>query len=120
MGGNSTAGVDVAVGAPEADDDGDAQAYTFDVRRTALACGFLGLEGKVKPRGEAIGEAYGRDRDLPYSQLESVEMLEACEPLGRILGREFIRIYCAVKRAEHEQFMRVISPWEREHLLLNV
>lgn len=86
----------------------------------ALACGYLGLEEKIKPRAEATGEAYRRDRDLPYSQLESVEMLEACDPLGRMLGREFVRIYCAVKRAEHEQFMRVISPWEREHLLLNV
>ena len=34
--------------------------------------------------------------------------------------REFTRIFCAVKRAEHTEFMRVISPWEREHLLLNV
>ena len=52
---------------------------------------------------------YRRERDLPFSQLESVEMLEACEPLARMLGREFVRIYCAVKRAEHEQFMRVID-----------
>ena len=25
-----------------------------------------------------------------------------------------------VKRAEYEEFLQVISPWEREHLLLNV
>ena len=25
-----------------------------------------------------------------------------------------------IKRAEYEEFLQVISPWEREHLLLNV
>jgi len=25
-----------------------------------------------------------------------------------------------VKRTEYEEFLQVISPWEREHLLLNV
>ncbi|MEM8755884.1 MAG: glutamine synthetase family protein, partial [Pseudomonadota bacterium] len=86
----------------------------------ALACGYLGLVEKVKPREQVVGEAYGHDRDLPESQLESVVALEECEPLLRVLGRDFVRIYCAVKRAEHAEFMRVISPWEREHLLLNV
>ena len=86
----------------------------------ALACGYLGLEQRVKPRDEAVGEAYRRDRDLPESLLDAIIALEECEPLARIMGREFTRIFCAVKRAEHTEFMRVISPWEREHLLLNV
>jgi glutamine synthetase len=25
-----------------------------------------------------------------------------------------------VKRAEYDEFLQVISPWEREHLLMNV
>jgi glutamine synthetase len=25
-----------------------------------------------------------------------------------------------VKETEHDEFMRVISPWEREHLLMHV
>jgi len=29
-------------------------------------------------------------------------------------------VFDAVKRAEMRQFHREISPWEREHLLLNV
>jgi len=29
-------------------------------------------------------------------------------------------VYLAVKRLEYEEFLQVISPWEREHLLLNV
>jgi glutamine synthetase len=37
-----------------------------------------------------------------------------------VLGPDFARVYSIVKRAEYEEFLQVISPWEREHLLLNV
>ena len=36
------------------------------------------------------------------------------------LGDEFCALYKAIKRDEVETFLRVISPWERDHLLLNV
>ena len=29
---------------------------------------------------------------------------------------EFARVYGIVKRTEYEEFLQVISPWEREHL----
>ncbi len=35
-------------------------------------------------------------------------------------SREFVATYAGIKRGEHETFMQVISPWEREFLLLNV
>jgi glutamine synthetase len=31
-----------------------------------------------------------------------------------------VTIYSEVKETEHDEFMKVISPWEREHLLLHV
>ena len=37
-----------------------------------------------------------------------------------VLGAEFVAVYEAVKRNEYKEFLQVISPWEREHLLLNV
>ena len=40
--------------------------------------------------------------------------------LHAILHPEFARVYGIVKRAEYDEFLQVISPWEREHLLLNV
>lgn len=86
-----------------------------------LACGYLGLVEKTAPRPELLGDAYAKtERDLPESQLDSVLLLEACPELQKVLGREFVTVYSAVKRAEHREFMRVISPWEREYLLLNV
>ena len=37
-----------------------------------------------------------------------------------LFGRSFTTTYRAIKLAEFETFMAVISPWEREYLLLNV
>ncbi len=37
-----------------------------------------------------------------------------------MLGAQFVATYSAIKRAEFETYMEVISPWEREFLLLNV
>ncbi|TIS03004.1 MAG: glutamine synthetase, partial [Mesorhizobium sp.] len=52
--------------------------------------------------------------------LEAVDLFEADEELGAIVGKSFAATYAAIKRAEFETFMEVISPWEREYLLLNV
>ena len=37
-----------------------------------------------------------------------------------ILGKEFITLYTELKQTEHDAYQKVISAWEREHLLLNV
>lgn len=86
----------------------------------SLAAGLLGMTEDIAPRPPVSGGAYDRDRDLPYSLLEAVELLEGSGPLKTLLGEEFVKIYGTVKRFEYDEFMTVISPWEREHLLLNV
>jgi glutamine synthetase len=60
------------------------------------------------------------DIDLPRGLLEAVELLEGDDALRDILGASFVSTYAAIKKAEFETFMEVISPWEREYLLLNV
>ena len=47
-------------------------------------------------------------------------LFEECEELVEIFGKRFVATYRAIKQAEFETFMQVISPWEREYLLLNV
>ena len=41
-------------------------------------------------------------------------------PMRGVLGEDFVDVYESVKRNEYKEFLQVISPWEREHLLLNV
>ncbi|QDL91913.1 glutamine synthetase [Paroceanicella profunda] len=99
-----------------------ADANPYLALAACLACGYLGMTQQIKPRVKVDFEtdSYTRARDLPYSLLDGVEALGRSKDLREVLGPEFVDIYAAVKRAEHDQFMRVISPWEREHLLLNV
>jgi glutamine synthetase len=75
----------------------------------SLACGYLGMKNGLHPREAVAGEAYARPRALPRDLLSALD-----------LGENFCNLYKAIKRDEVETFLRVISPWERDHLLLNV
>ncbi len=86
----------------------------------SLACGLIGITNKIKAEPPVLTTANEDEIDLPRSLLEAVDLFEADEELGAILGKSFAATYAAIKRAEFETFMEVISPWEREYLLLNV
>ena len=51
---------------------------------------------------------------------EALGMFEEASDVHQVMGPEFCMIYGEVKREEMRLFHREISPWEREHLLLNV
>jgi glutamine synthetase len=85
-----------------------------------LACGYLGMTEALTPGEPVTGITRSDEFDLPTGLLEAVDLFEETEELADILGRTFVTTFAAVKRAEFATFMRVISPWEREFLLLNV
>ncbi|MEC9462907.1 MAG: glutamine synthetase, partial [Pseudomonadota bacterium] len=72
------------------------------------------------PTAAAEGSENEGSVDLPRGLLEAVALLESEPDFNEVFGSEFIGIYAGVKRGEFETFMQVISPWEREFLLLNV
>mgnify|MGYP000157838742 FL=1 len=86
----------------------------------SLACGYLGLKEGVMPKPECVGDAYMNETDLPYNLGDALDLLEEDAALMDVLGHEFCGVYDSVKRNEYKEFLQVISPWEREHLLLNV
>jgi glutamine synthetase len=86
----------------------------------SLACGYLGLTRGLEPEPEFTGDAYSSDSDLPYNLGDALDLLEADSALREVLGEGFCAVYEAVKRDEHREFLEVISPWERQHLLLAV
>ncbi len=85
-----------------------------------LACGLLGLEEQLQPSAPEQGNAYKRPFALPGNLADALECLEASGRIRELLGDRFVRIYTAMKRQEHQAYFEVISPWEREYLLLNV
>lgn len=86
----------------------------------SLACGYLGLKEKKMPRAEFSGSAYIDSDDIPTNLGDALDLLEEDAGLREVLGLEFCTVYDSVKRNEYKEFLQVISPWEREHLLLNV
>lgn len=97
-----------------------ADANPYLAMAVTLACGYLGIMEKLLPGEVTTGSAYDANYQLPRGLSEALKLLGTSTALNDILGKRFIDVYMAVKETEYEEFMRVISPWEREHLLMHV
>jgi glutamine synthetase len=97
-----------------------ADANPYVALAATLACGWLGIQQRIEPSAECQGDAYLGDSQLPRSLGEALELLRAEKDLAEVLGQPFVTVYTEVKEIEYAEFMKVISPWEREHLLLHV
>jgi len=98
-----------------------ADANPYLALAASLLCGYMGMVEQIKPSAPVKGRAYERrNLRLPVTIESALERMEACKDAEKYLGEKFMRGYVAVKRAEHENFKRVISSWEREFLLLSV
>jgi len=86
----------------------------------SLACGLLGMLNKSEPRAGVTSDAYALPHDIPRDLSRALELFNDIPELEELLGTEFCSLYRAVKSQESDAFLQVISPWEREHLLLNV
>ncbi|HEX2147698.1 MAG TPA: glutamine synthetase family protein [Pseudorhizobium sp.] len=86
----------------------------------SLGCGLLGIMKATEPDPPTEHSANEGTIELPRGLLEAVSKLEEEPALTEVFDPEFIGLYAGVKRGEFETFMQVISPWEREFLLLNV
>jgi glutamine synthetase len=97
-----------------------ADANPYVALAVTLACGWLGISKQIEPTPECKGDAYLGEFQLPRSLGEALQLLRDEKDLHDVLGEAFITVYTEVKEIEYAEFMKVISPWEREHLLLHV
>lgn len=86
----------------------------------SLAAGYQGMVDKVSPRESAKGEVWDEGAMLPQGPFDALQLFTESEVAPKLLGKDFCELYAAIKQAELNEFQREISPWEREHLLLNV
>jgi len=87
---------------------------------TSLACGYIGMKQGLKPTPALQGSAYDEPMQLSRHWYDSLQRLADCKEIREVLGDSFVEVYVAVKEVEFDNFLNVISPWEREHLLLKV
>jgi len=86
----------------------------------SLACGYLGMINQVMPDEAETGEVESERNTLPTTLDEALHLFMQADDIQAVLGKDFCQIYSQVKEEELKEFHREITPWEREHLLLNV
>ena len=86
----------------------------------SLACGLLGMRQQLAATEPCQTTANEDAVEVARSLEEGLRKLGDTPELCELFGSLFLRAYEAVKLDEFEEFNRVISSWEREHLLLQV
>jgi len=98
-----------------------ADANPYLALAATLACGYLGMAENLNPTRPMEGNAYSSTRfALPKHLLDALAKFRASNDLREVFGDAFVDLYSDVKASEHDAYQQVISPWERQHLLLNV
>ena len=86
-----------------------------------LAAGYLGIKNKIKPTQEIKKSVFDdKKSSLPKNMEEAILLFEKDEDLVEVFNQKFIRTIAAIRRVEYQAYLKVISSWEREYLLLNV
>lgn len=86
----------------------------------SLASGLLGMQEQLTPSAPHLGTANEDSVEVARTLEEGLRNLGSTPAVRELFGDLFLRAYAAVKLDEFEEFNRVISSWEREHLLLQV
>ena len=87
----------------------------------SLACGYLGMKEKLQPDNAMDSSAYeSPENSLPKNFREALEGFSKNEAIKEVLGEEFVTLFSDIKKYEYDEFDQIITPWEREHLLMKV
>lgn len=86
----------------------------------SLACGYLGMVEGLKASDAATGSAYSGEFALHRHILGAIDAMRGSDAMRGILGDDFVTAYTAVKDHEYREFQGIITPYERDILMLNV
>ena len=86
-----------------------------------LAAGYLGIEKKITCSEETKKSTFDdKKSSLPKNMDEAISLFEKDDQINEVFNQKFIRTIAAIRRVENQAYLKVISSWEREFLLLNV
>ncbi|MGB1010970.1 MAG: glutamine synthetase family protein [Thiolinea sp.] len=94
-----------------------ADANPYLVIAVVLAAALHGIENQMSPPPACSGDGYSSENlgtPLPTQWLAAIEAMENSELIAKLLGKEFIRVFCAMKRQEYLKFAQQISHAEYE------
>lgn len=90
------------------------------VMAATLVCGYLGMIEGVQAQAPVEGSAYELPFSLHPDMHAAITALQASAAMRNTLGDEFVDLYCLVKEKECRVFEQIVTPWERDVLMLNV
>jgi len=121
---NRTVGLRVPIDEPDAtrieNRLAGADANPYLAIAATLACGYLGMMERLDPTPPLYGSGYDRPHSLPTDLSQALQPFTECRELRDLLGDRFVDTFAALKRSEYVAYFRIISSWEREHLLMSV
>ena len=74
----------------------------------------------LTPSAPTTDSAWSVSHELPRHLEDAIASMRSCDAMREVLGSNYVDAFCAVKELEYATYNRVISSWEREHLLLLV
>jgi glutamine synthetase len=90
-----------------------ADANPYVAYAAALASGLDGIENKIEPPAELVGDAYTSDADqVPTSLAVAAERFAASDAARRLLGDEVVNHYGHFHRSEVAAFEAAVTDWE--------
>ena len=79
------------------------------------------MKNKIKPIEETKRSVFDdKKSSLPKNMEEAISLFEKDEQISEVFNQKFVRTIAAIRRVEYQAYLKVISSWEREFLLLNV
>jgi len=118
---NRTTGLRVPISTPAArrveNRIAGADANPYLAMAATLAAGLAGLEEGLSPTEAVVGNAYDHAHDLPRDFNAAHAQMAASSSARRLLGGPFVQAFLAVKRLEHDSYLREVSAWERRYLV---
>lgn len=84
-----------------------------------LLAGLEGMKQKIncKPESKLMEES---ERTVPYHVNEAINLFQESTILPKYFGEAFMNLYTQVKLDEVDVYSRLVTAWEREHLLLTI
>ncbi len=86
----------------------------------SLAAGYLGMTTGVEASRPVADDGTDHYATLPLDLTDALERFGASAEARAMLGAPFVRGLREVVSAEYDAYLRVVSSWEREYLLLAV
>lgn len=98
-----------------------ADANPYLLMATLLAAIDYGIQHRLAPPDDTVGNAYEQcDPTLTNSWQQALDLLEDADVLAEALGRDFVGVFLANRRAERAQALQVVSKLEYDWYLRHV